>query len=63
MTYMFKCIYCGEKREIEKGMNEPFPEILLCSKGHMLYRDYSGEASGGKSVIIPENMRATSKGN
>ena len=60
--YQFKCVYCGEIKVIEKRITEPMPQIIECAKGHMMYRDYQGEG-GGKSVIIPANMRATSKGN
>mgnify|MGYP001402953051 CR=1 FL=1 len=57
MTYQFKCIYCNEIKEIEKGMNEPFPDMIFCKKNHLMFRDYSGEA-GSKSVIIPDSFRS-----
>jgi len=56
MKYQFIC-ECGEIKEIEKGMTDPFPKVKckVCKK--VMKRDYTGEQKD-KATIIPEHMTA-----
>ena len=55
MVYSFKCQECGLTKDIEKPMNDPFPEVMCDTCNHEMSRDYVGESSS-RRTIIPEYM-------
>ena len=58
--YQFRCVYCGEIKIIEKRITDKMPEMIMCKKDHLMFRDYQGEA-GSKSVIITDDFKAVKK--